>query len=168
MPSTAKYTVSNPTSGTQYNAPSAYWIVPTNGTSISVEVQSFNGSNVLTTVANLTLFIRNITSSVNLASFNGGTANTTNVGPDSDATINGTNVFTVGASVGGTIDHIQMWVTAYTGSAYSGGVGGGSGNIKVRRSSAWSSPITPQVRRAGAWSSPNAYVRRTGAWTQVA
>jgi len=167
MPSTGIYTVTSPTSGTQYNAPAAYWVVPTNGTSISCEVKSYNASSVLTTVANLTVYIRNVSSAVNLASFNGGTANTTDIGPDSDATINGTNVFTVGASVGGTIDHIAMQVTNYTGSAYSGG-GGGTGNDKVRRSGAWGAAVTIKVRRSGAWTSVSGYVRRSNAWSQVA
>ncbi len=160
MPSTAQYRVNSPATSTQYNAPSAYWVVPTNGSNISVEVQAYNGSNALTSVANLTVFIRNVTGSSNLTSFNGGTANTTTLGPATGAAVNGTNVFTVGASVGGSIDHIQMWITAYTGVPYS--------SIKIRRSSAWTGGVVPQVRRSGAWVTGSVYIRRSSAWTQVA
>ena len=160
MPSTAKYQVNSPTSSTRYNAPSAYWIVPNNATNISVEVQSFNASNALTSVANLTVAIRNITGSSDLTTFNGGTASTTTLGPATGAAVNGTNVFTVGASVGGAIDHIQMWITAYTGSVYS--------KIQVRRTGAWGGGVVPSVRRTGAWVTPTSVnVRRSSAWVVV-
>ena len=157
MSSTGIYTVTAPTVGTEYIAPSGFWVIPNNATNVSVEIKSYNSSGVLTSVSSLTAILRNITTSSDASSF---TFSSGNEALDtSNNTVNGSNVFAPAGKVASACDHFTLQITSYTGRPYS--------QIRVRRSGAWVTP-TVKVRRSGAWATPNAiYVRRSGAWVQI-
>ena len=157
MAATGVYTYSSPPVGSEFIAPSSYWVIPNGGTSISCQVSAFNGSGSPVTVPNFTCYVRNISDGNNANSFNGGTSNSVGVSGGSGVT-NGVKVFTVGASIGGSCNHITMQVTSYTGKIYS--------QISVRRSGAWNA-VPVYVRRSGTWRQCAVFVRRSGAWSQI-
>lgn len=158
MSATGIYTVSSPTVGQEYIAPSGYWVIPTNGSNVTVEVKTYNSSGVLTAVSTLAATVRNVTAGNDNYTYTGSSID------DGSATSagasNGTNVVTVAGTVGSACDHMTMQVTAYTGSPYI--------QVYVRRSSAWVTATSVAVRRSGSWAATSVYVRRSGAWVQIA
>lgn len=112
MSTTATYTVNNPTTNTEYIAPSSYWANCTNGTSITCTIQTFDGSGNLVTSSSSTAIIRNISAGSNAGSYTGYGYNTTNA----SATSNG-STYAAAGQVGSSVARLTMYLT-YTGSPY--------------------------------------------------
>lgn len=115
MATSATWIVSNPTVGHEYIAPSAYWVIPSNGTSVTVTVQAFNSSGNLTSVSSLTAIRRNISSGSDQGSFtyNGGNGATST----GSSGTTGSAVFAPAGKVGSSCAQLRMYIS-YTGRAY--------------------------------------------------
>lgn len=159
MASNTLYRVTNPATGTTYISP--FYVIPNNATTVTVELNTFNASNVLTAVSNATVIIRNITSSSNVVSNNGGTAFNVIEGPFSNAAFNGSNVIAVAATIGSSLPaggYLTIQITAFTGTALAA--------ARVRRSGAWTFAASINVRRSSAWTTAaSSDARRSGVWT---
>lgn len=115
MAATDTFLVNSPATNTQYGAPNTFEASPTNGTTITATVKSYNSSGVLTAVSSLTAIITDAPGGTTINSFTGNNANTASV---TATAVGGTNY--VGAfkyTNGSTIDHITVDLT-YTGSPY--------------------------------------------------
>lgn len=115
MSTSATWIVSNPSPGQEYIAPSAYWVIPNGGTSVSVTVQTFDGSGNLQTVSSLTAICRNISGNSDASSYtysggDGATSTTSNG-------VNGGNVFAPAGKVGSGCGQLRMYIS-YTGRQY--------------------------------------------------
>jgi hypothetical protein len=114
MPTTATYTVNNPTNGTEYVAPSAYWVIPNSGTQVKCTVQAFDGNGNLLQVNQLFAYNWDQTTSANKSSFSGN-FNTVNT---ATSQTNGSDIFApAGKVTANGVSSIKMYLT-YTGSAY--------------------------------------------------
>ena len=116
------YTINNPAVGQEYIAPSAYWVVPASGTSVTVTAQTFDANGNLTGVSSLTAIRRNISGGSDAGSFtatpsNSGGFNPTTSNSQGTVGINGSNVFAPAGKVGSTCAQLRVYIS-YTGSVY--------------------------------------------------
>jgi len=115
MSTSATYTVNNPSVNQEYIAPSAYWVVPASGSSVTVTVQTFDANGNLLVVSSLTAIRRNISTNSDAGSYiysNGNTViSTGSVGT------NGSNVFAPAGKISSSCAQLRMYIT-YTGSVY--------------------------------------------------
>lgn len=115
MSTSPTFVVNNPNPGQEYIAPSAYWVIPDSGSSISVTCQTFDGNGNLTSVSSLTAIRRNISSGGDQGSYtyNGGNSATST----GSSGTNGSAIFAPAGKVGSGCAQLRMYI-AYTGRVY--------------------------------------------------
>lgn len=115
MSTSPTWTVSNPAVGQEYVAPSAYWVIPNNGTNVTVTVESFDANGNLVVVSSMTAIRRNISAGSDAGSFtfsNGNTVNSTG-----SSGVNGSAIFAPAGKVGSSCAQMRMYIS-YTGRVY--------------------------------------------------
>lgn len=160
MAATNNWRVDTPALNVQYNAPNGFWILPNNGTNMTIQWNAFKADGSGAATMNVTLFNVNQPANTNQSSLgftgvNGATFTTSNGN-------NGTQNKGFGFKItGGTLpDHCLISFSAYTGSAYP--------LYRLRRSGAWTKLDGSKIliRRSGVWVQVNQVaVRRSGVWT---
>ena len=116
MAQTPSYYVNSPTTGVNYYAPSGYYALPNNATSVEATVRAWTGPNGTgsLTVVNMTAIDRNVSGSTDTNSFTG-SGNT--VDAISSSQVDGVNIFAAGGRLNsGSVGSIEIYLT-YTGAA---------------------------------------------------
>jgi hypothetical protein len=116
MSQTPSYFVNSPSTGLTYYAPSGYYCIPNNGSSITTTIRAWtgpNGTGSLTSV-NMTAVNHCASTGIDVNSFTG---SGNSVSASTSASVNGSNVFrAAGRLNSGSVGSLEIYIV-YTGSA---------------------------------------------------